>query len=481
MKISQCLAAEANLMIIKSKNAIKDMSTLEYLDPDGTVNFLFVPWNVMNKWLSALNGVPNVAGWLRNGVNRGQAIAELEKRRAQQRTVVDMALRATGRDRGYGQDWREYENDEGYNHLEELLMYQPADWRLQAREYIFLYQWDLARVSIATNDRRTVSTSALSDDSEGTALEMNIPMTSTVLVVLFHPEILRTKRYEPLNFLLAYGVEDPLPRLFEELGEELNSTAREAILAELSPLDYFLEFHKHVQANSLDKLRNVGEQNAFPRLPIIKEFDFANIIGQRLAKQMIREEVIDHIWNRCNDKGEMCSSKRQPLSMIFAGSSGIGKTELAEWLAKLMNAPGEDAFLKVDCGQLTDGRELFGMSGPFQGAEEGSALNNFMLRMASTKTALGIVLLDEIEKADSSVIRGLYQVLDKGEWTNKKLVRGNGTQTDTIRCDNIIFIMTTNAADKMIGQSAAKSDKYYTAGASNGDDEMDDVMSRSWN
>ena len=46
--------------------------------------------------------------------------------------------------------------------------------------------------------------------------------------------------------------------------------------------------------------------------------------------------------------------------------------------------------------------------------------------------ALGIVLLDEIEKASQGVIHGLYQVIDKGEWTNKRLTSGRGTQTETI-------------------------------------------------
>lgn len=148
--------------------------------------------------------------------------------------------------------------------------------------------------------------------------------------------------------------------------------------------------------------------------------------------------------------------------MIFAGPSGNGKTELAMWLAKLMNKPADlEYFIKVDCGKLSDASELFGMSGAYQGAKEGSVLNNFVLRMSSEPDAIGIVLLDEIEKASQGVIHGLYQVIDKGEWTNKRL--GRGLQTETIACRNLIFVMTTNARDAHIESYASTHEEMYTA------------------
>jgi hypothetical protein len=48
---------------------------------------------------------------------------------------------------------------------------------------------------------------------------------------------------------------------------------------------------------------------------------------------------------------------------------------------------------------LADASEVFGMSGAYQGAKQGSALNNFVLNMSMELNAVGIVLLDEIEKA----------------------------------------------------------------------------------
>ena len=158
----------------------------------------------------------------------------------------------------------------------------------------------------------------------------------------------------------------------------------------------------------------------FPRLCLIKELDFSDIIGQRMAKDLIRKAVVGHIWN-CIGPRKGIRVKRQPLSMILAGPSGNGETELAHWLAKLMNKPNDDFFIKVDCGKLTHAREVYGLSGAFQGAKEGSALNNFVLPMSVEKQAVGIVLLDEIEKAAQDVIHALYRVIDKDEWTNKRM------------------------------------------------------------
>ena len=300
-------------------------------------------------------------------------------------------------------------------------------------------------------------------------ITVTIILDSPVLVVLFHPEIDCSQRYEPLNFLLAYGVRNPIPSLKETLKGHLDEVTKE-----LSPLDYFFEFQDHILTYKLETLRECGKRAGFPRLWLLKEFDFSNIIGQRLAKEMIRSAVFHHICNQ-SQKEELCAN-RKPLSMIFAGPSGVGKTELAVWLKTLLNKPGEnDVYVKIDCGKLSHKFEVFGGSGAYQGSKEGSQLNNFIVRMAQDPDARGIVLLDEIEKAEREVIHALYQVLDKGEWTNKKLRDGSEAQTEIVSCHNVIFIMTTNAADKLILDMLKKdgSNQYYTV---KGADDIDETI-----
>mmetsp|Transcript_46033 Transcript_46033/g.112405 ORF Transcript_46033/g.112405 Transcript_46033/m.112405 type:complete len:659 (+) Transcript_46033:559-2535(+) len=450
---SLLLQLSQHLFLSHTSIIIVNMSTLEYLDGQGSVkNFGLVPWETLHGWLWAINGSPNVVSDRPGGINRGRIIEELEARRikAHETPLLDGALRFLHSDRGIGKDWREFESsNDGLTHLEELLVYQPSEWRKQAREYFFRYDCNLSRES--TNEEKRTILTVINHQKH------QLFMKTPILAILFHPEMNRTDRYQPLNFLLAYGVCDPLPALFQDFSEE----DQVALMEDLSPLDYFLDFQNLVSGYRLDKLRKIGKEGGHVRVCLIKELDFCDIIGQRLAKQMIRQAVVSHVWNRSNMHDGMCLN-RHPLSMIFAGQSGNGKTELAIQLAKLMNKPGEDFFVKVDCGKLTNASEVFGLSGAYQGARHGSALNNFVLKMSMEPQAIGIVLLDEIEKASQDVIHALYQVIDKGEWTNKRL-SDRGSQTDIIPCHNIIFIMTTNACDFEIKNFVRQHDEIYSA------------------
>jgi len=105
------------------------MSTLEYLDPNRAVNFTFVPWTLLNEWLSALNGSTYEAGKLRDGVNRGKVIEELESRmKKKTNEVLAKSMHLFGRDRGHGMDWREYENAHSLGRTPRL----PADCLAEA-------------------------------------------------------------------------------------------------------------------------------------------------------------------------------------------------------------------------------------------------------------------------------------------------------------------------------------------------------------
>jgi hypothetical protein len=446
-----------NIHTVSSKRLNRAMSgtdnTLGYLDGEGKVNFYLVDWSTLNQWLSALNGNTNIDIKLPEGLNRGDVIRELQERYKGKgdslRRIVSTMARVS---LGHHKDWREYENAEGYTHLEELFLFQPQDWRKQAREYFFAYKHDIFRES-SRRLLRTYKLEVTKENGEKAAISIN--MVTPLLVVLFHPQIRRVARYEPLNFLLSYGATDPLP------GLSLEEDEKDALLLELSPLDYFFEFQKNVGAYRVELSTKIGKAVNVPRLPLMNELDFSNIVGQRLAKGIIREQIVTYFWRRCNEKGGV--PIRHPLSMIFAGPSGNGKTELALEVAELLNRPGDQAFLKVDCGKMTHSTEIFGLSGAYQGAYEGSALNNFILTMSETPNKIGVVLLDELDKAKEEVIKGLYQVLDKGEWTNKLLREGSGSQTSVVPCRNIIFIMTVNSADDRIVKYAKDHPSVYTA------------------
>lgn len=151
------------------------------------------------------------------------------------------------------------------------MIYQPKDWRKQAREYLFRFKCNLSRI----NPNEVALTTAMQVGRHNLAIVLKNP----ILIVLFHPEMERTSRYGPLNFLLAYGASDPIPALVAGMDE----TERMALQAEISPLDYFLKFQNYVDAYQLEMLRKIGKENKCRRLCLIKELDYSDIIGQRLA------------------------------------------------------------------------------------------------------------------------------------------------------------------------------------------------------
>ena len=187
------------------------MSTLSYLDENGKVSYSYVGWKDLNDWLSSLNSGGNIGKEPPKGVNRGKIIGELEHRlkRKKNRFGEDVFVRGIARiNRGLGNDWCKYENELGCTHLEELLIYQPVEWRNQAREYVYQFRFKVERESC--NPNRCMEWTTI---IEGTEYGVPVIMWFPILVVLFHPDMKRSARYEPLNLLLAYDCSNTGPSI----------------------------------------------------------------------------------------------------------------------------------------------------------------------------------------------------------------------------------------------------------------------------
>lgn len=135
------------------------------------------------------------------------------------------------------------------------------------------------------------------------------------------------------------------------------------------------------------------------------------------------------------------SDPNKPVAnLLFAGPSGVGKTELAKSIAA--EAFGsEDNLLRIDCGELSDRwavSRLLGSMPGYVGYENGGQLSNFVMEHPNS-----VILFDEIEKADASIYDAiLLQLLDAGRITSGK--------NETIDCTGCIVIMTSNlGADKV--------------------------------
>lgn len=152
------------------------------------------------------------------------------------------------------------------------------------------------------------------------------------------------------------------------------------------------------------------------------------VIGQDKAVEAVARAI------RRNRAG-FDEGNRPIGSFLFVGSTGVGKTELAKQLALDMFGP-QDAIIRLDMSEYSDRTavsKLIGTTAGYVGYDD----NSNTLTERVRRNPYSIILLDEIEKADSQVITLLLQVLDDGRLTD-----GQG---NTVNFKNTVIIATSNA------------------------------------
>ncbi|MBV2361767.1 ATP-dependent Clp protease ATP-binding subunit [Streptomonospora nanhaiensis] len=136
--------------------------------------------------------------------------------------------------------------------------------------------------------------------------------------------------------------------------------------------------------------------------------------------------------------------KRPGGSFIFAGPSGVGKTELSKTLAEFLFGD-EDALIQLDMSEFMEKHtvsRLFGSPPGYVGYEEGGQLTEKVRRKP-----FSVVLFDEIEKAHNDIFNSLLQVLEEGRLTD--------AQGRNVDFKNTVIIMTTNLGTRDISKGAA--------------------------
>jgi ATP-dependent Clp protease ATP-binding subunit ClpC len=184
------------------------------------------------------------------------------------------------------------------------------------------------------------------------------------------------------------------------------------------------------QATGIPVFKLTEEESS--RLVFMEKALHQRVIGQEEAISALSKTIR-------RTRAGLKDPKRPSGSFIFAGPTGVGKTELAKALAEFL-FDDEDAIISLDMSEYGEKHtvsRLFGAPPGFVGFEEGGQLTEKVRRKP-----FSVVLFDEIEKAHPDIFNSLLQILEEGRMTD-----GQGRLVDF---KNTVIIMTTNLGSKGI-------------------------------
>jgi ATP-dependent Clp protease ATP-binding subunit ClpC len=161
------------------------------------------------------------------------------------------------------------------------------------------------------------------------------------------------------------------------------------------------------------------------------------VIGQDLAI----EEISSAIRRSCSG---LSNPDKPVASFLFAGPTGVGKTELCKALAELRYGSRE-SMIRIDCSEFSESHsvsKLIGAAPGYIGYDKGGQLTE-----AVRNKPFSLILFDEFEKAKGNLTNILLQILDDGRLTDS-----NGV---TVSFKNCIIVLTTNLGSGLLAESRA--------------------------
>ena len=169
-----------------------------------------------------------------------------------------------------------------------------------------------------------------------------------------------------------------------------------------------------------------------------QEYEQIKGLSDRLRQHIVgQDEAVDAVSRAIRRNRVGISPKKRPVSFIFVGPTGVGKTELVKQLANDM-FDNVDALIRVDMSEYMEKHtvsKLIGSPPGYVGYDEAGQLTEKIRRRPYS-----VVLFDEIEKAHPDVLNILLQVLDDGRITD--------AQGRQVNFENTIIVMTSNAGSE---------------------------------
>ena len=207
----------------------------------------------------------------------------------------------------------------------------------------------------------------------------------------------------------------------EEL--EVLSRKRDSICLDIDDIARVIETWTGIPASNIS-------ENEFEKISTLKETLSRHIIGQ--------EKAVDAVCRAIKRHRAGISVKKKPASFIFAGPTGVGKTELVKYLASTL-FDSTEALIRLDMSEFMEKHSvsrIIGSPPGYVGYDDAGQLTEKIRRKPYS-----VVLFDEIEKAHPDVLNILLQILDDG--------RVSDAHGKEINFENTVIVMTTNAGSQV--------------------------------
>ena len=231
-------------------------------------------------------------------------------------------------------------------------------------------------------------------------------------------------------------------RMLNEVTDNQNFERIAAIRSKLCQIAAEIETleQEPLPAVTMENLARVIE--LWTKIPAskIKAQEYQQIKGlsQRLKEHIVgQDEAVDAVSRAIRRNRVGISPKKRPVSFIFVGPTGVGKTELVKQLASDL-FDSVDSLIRLDMSEYMEKHtvsKLIGSPPGYVGYDEAGQLTEQIRRRPYS-----VVLFDEIEKAHPDVLNILLQVLDDGRITD--------SQGRVVNFENTIIVMTSNAGSE---------------------------------